>query len=99
MKLNQWLLTSASVVVLLTTPSAFAATSLTKACKSDLKTFGCTAKTDAEAHECLEKNEKQAEKNEGFSAGCYKAHEAFEKKQGKGEKEEHHEHTEKSESH
>lgn len=95
MKTKQAFVASIAVAFLMTAPSTFAA-SLTKACKSDLKKFGCEAKTDSEAHECLEKNEKEGAKNEGFSAKCYKAHEAFEKKMGKEEKEEHHE---ASESH
>jgi hypothetical protein len=76
---------------LVAVPSAFASGKLVKACKEDLAKYSCKASTDHEAHECLEKNEKQGEKNEGFTEACYKAHEAFEKKSGKGEKsEEHH---------
>jgi hypothetical protein len=76
-------------LALLASPAAFAkGSALAKACKSDLKKFGCAASTDAEAHECLEKNEVKDAKHEGFSAKCYKANEAFEKKSGKEEKEE-----------
>lgn len=98
MKAKQGLVGTIALALLIATPSAFA-TNLTKACKSDLKKFGCQAKSDAEAHECLEKNEKEGNKSEGFSKSCYKAHEAYEKKMGKSEKEEHHEHSEANESH
>lgn len=38
-------------------------------------------------HECLEKNENHKKKNDGFSKGCYSAHEAFEAaEQGSGKK-------------
>jgi hypothetical protein len=75
-----------------TGPAAFAKSSaLMKACKGDLKKFGCKAKTDAAAHECLEKNEKEGQKDEGFSHACYEAHENYEKHSGKMEKEEKHE--------
>lgn len=68
--------------------SAMAASSLVKNCQSDLKKFNCAAKNDAEAHECLEKNEQEQQPNEGFSKACYKAHESYEKKIGKGEEHE-----------
>lgn len=80
-----------AVGALVAAPSASAASSLMKACKSDLKKFGCKAKTDAQAFECLEKNEKEGQKNEGFNHACYEAHESYEKKMGKEEKGEHHE--------
>jgi hypothetical protein len=54
-------------------------------CKKDLKKAGCTAKTDAEAHECLEKVEKHDAKDDGFTHACYEAHEAYEKKMSKEE--------------
>lgn len=84
-------LSALAIAALSSGTSAFAASKLMKSCKGDLKKFGCTAKTDAEASACLEKNEKEGEKNEGFSASCYKAHESYEKKMGKEEKNEHHE--------
>src|ERR1700759_5582550 len=98
MKFKTIIVTFLSAAFLMTAPSAFSS-DLTKACKSDLKKFGCKAKTDDEEHERLEKHEKEDAKNEGFSAKCYKAHEAFEKKLGKEEKEEHHEHDNARESH
>lgn len=64
---------------LMSASSTFAGASLVKACKDDLKKFSCNAKTDAKAHECLEKNEKKDEENQGLSSSCYAAHEAFEK--------------------
>ena len=79
-----------AVGTMMAVPSAFAAGSLVKACKGDLKKFGCKVKTDEAAHECLEKNEQKDKPNEGYSKGCYAAHEAFEKKSGKEEKGEEH---------
>ena len=78
-------------------PSAFAKSKLMKACKKDLKKFGCMAKTDDTAFECLEKHEKEGQKNDGFTRSCYKAHESYEKKMGKEEKGEAHEHGETGE--
>ncbi|MGZ3694889.1 MAG: hypothetical protein ACXWQO_11980 [Bdellovibrionota bacterium] len=75
--------------ILLASGSAYA-NHLPKVCAKELKKAGCTAKTDAEAHECLEKAETHDKKNDGFSAKCYKAHEAFEKKTGTEEHEEEH---------
>jgi hypothetical protein len=74
-------------------PSVHAASKLAKACKKDMKKFGCTAKSDADLHECLEQHEDHAKKNDGFSHACYEAHEAYEKASGKMESEEaeHHE--------
>src|SRR3954470_16017413 len=69
---------------------SFAASKLMSACKKDLKKHACKAKTDAEAHECLEKVEKHDAKDDGFTHACYEAHEAFEKASGKEEKNEHH---------
>ena len=60
------------------------------ACKKDLKKHSCKAKTDAEAHECLEKVENHEAKDDGFTHACYEAHEAFEKTAGKEEKNEQH---------
>lgn len=71
-------------------PSAFAAGGMLKACKKELKSFSCEAKTEAAAHECLEQHEAHGKKNDGFSHGCYEAHESYEKKMGKEEKDEEH---------
>jgi hypothetical protein len=98
MKIRQALAASLAAAFLMTAPSAFAS-HLSKACKSDLKKFGCEAKTDQEVHECIEKNEKEGSKKEGLSSKCYKAHESYEKKMGKEEKNEKEEHHEAGESH
>jgi hypothetical protein len=66
-------------------PSAFAAQNLMKACKKELKKFDCSATTEQEAFQCLQQHEKEGAKHEGFSRGCHKAHESYEKKMGKEE--------------
>lgn len=72
-------------------PSAYAASGMLKACKGELKKFGCSAKTEAAAHECLEQHEEHGKKSDGFGHACYEAHESYEKKADKEEKgEEHH---------
>jgi hypothetical protein len=98
MKTRQALVASIAAAFLMAAPTVFAS-NLTQACKSDLKKFGCEAKTDDEAHACLEKNEKEDAKHDGFSSKCYKAHESYEKKMGKEEKNEKEEHHEAGESH
>jgi hypothetical protein len=65
--------------------SAFGASKLMTDCKKELKKFHCKAKTDAEAHQCLEHNEKHGAKDDGFSHACYAANEAFEAQEQKGE--------------
>jgi hypothetical protein len=92
MKLKQvgWMLGIVAVVSFTAVPSAHAAKGVLGACKKELKTFGCAAKTDAQAHECLEKNEKHDAKDDGFSHACSEAHEAYEKKMGSEEAGEHH---------
>jgi hypothetical protein len=80
-----------AVSLMASVPSAFAKGGMMSACKKELKKFGCEAKTEAAAHECLEQHEAHGKKNDGFSHGCYEAHESYEKKMGKEEKgEEHH---------
>ena len=83
MKTTNWILALMAVIGFATSPIASA--SMLKACKKDLKTLGCKAKTEAEVQECLEKNEAHGKKDDGFSHGCYEAHEAYEKKAGKEE--------------
>jgi hypothetical protein len=78
-----------ALAALIAAPGAYAASKLSSACKSDIKKFKCTGKTDAELHECLEKNEQEGKPNEGFTKACYQAHEAYEKANAKSEKEEH----------
>lgn len=58
-----------------------AAPNVLDACKSDLKKFGCNATNAAQAQECIEKNEKEDQKNEGLTKDCYQAHEAFERQE------------------
>lgn len=77
--------------------SAIAASPLVTTCKEDLKKYKCSAKTDAQAHECLEKNEKEGQPDEGFTHTFYEAHEAYEKKMSKKEKNEEHKKNEKEE--
>ncbi len=86
MKMRKLLLGCAATGALIASPAVFAAAKLMDTCKSDLKKFSCAAKTDQEAHACLEKNEKAGQKNEGFTVACYKAHVAYEKQSGKEEK-------------
>lgn len=69
---------------------AFASPSVLEACKADFKNAGCSPTSEAEAHQCLEKYEKEGQKDEGLSHACYEAHERYEKKHGK-EAEHHHE--------
>lgn len=80
-----------AVGFLASAPMAFAKGGMLGSCKKELKKFGCDAKTEAAAHECLEQNEAHDKKNDGFGHRCYEAHESYEKKMGKEEKgEEHH---------
>ena len=81
--------TSILVFGLLSAPAALAAKAAKAkgeltSCKSELKKFGCDAKTDEEAFDCLEKHEKER-KNGGFSHACYEAHEAYESQTGREE--------------
>ena len=88
MKTHKFFLAFLATGSLIAAPSAFAAaTKLTDACKDDITKFNCTATTEDQVHECLEKNEKKGDKTEGFSTPCYKAHVAYEKhNRGKEEK-------------
>jgi hypothetical protein len=76
----------------ISTTSAFESKTLLRACKRDLKKFGCEVETEAQAHECLERNEVEKEKNEGLSRRCQMSHEAYkrriEKEKAKEEAEE-----------
>ncbi|HEY2775227.1 MAG TPA: hypothetical protein VGK20_14360 [Candidatus Binatia bacterium] len=84
MRVERLFLTSivatAVVGVLAAAPAAYATSTLMKSCSDDVKKFGCTAKNDTAVHQCLEKNEKKGETDEGFSSACYKAHESYEKR-------------------
>ncbi|HTL11067.1 MAG TPA: hypothetical protein VL588_01185 [Bdellovibrionota bacterium] len=89
MSLKKLVLGVSAAAALALAPSVFAGSALQKACAPDLKKNRCEAKTDADAHHCLEKNEKRGKPNEGFTKKCYDAHEAYERSSG-GETEEHH---------
>ncbi|MBI3557754.1 MAG: hypothetical protein HY074_15955 [Deltaproteobacteria bacterium] len=89
--MNKLFVAVVAVGSMMAVPSAFAAGGMLKACKGELKKFGCKAKTEADAHECLEQHEAHGKKDDGFKHACYEAHESYEKKMGKEEKgEEHH---------
>ena len=80
------LATLAFPFALLLSVPALAAGELVKACGPDIKKFKCKASSDADAHECLEKNENEGAPNEGFTKKCYDADQAYEKATGKEEK-------------
>jgi hypothetical protein len=84
------ILVSLVAVGLMASVPAFAKGGMLGACKKELKKFACEAKTEADAHECLEKHEAHGKKNDGFGHACYEAHESYEKSMGKEEKGEEH---------
>lgn len=57
-----------------------------QACKAEIKKFGCDAKSETYAYECLNKHKEPYIKDKGFRAQCFKAYLAYEKSSGKGEK-------------
>ena len=83
--MTKTLFSIAAIVTLSLSAPAFAGAKLMSACRKDLKKHHCKAKTDEEAHLCLEKNEKHDAKEDGFTHACYEANEAFEKAEQGGE--------------
>ncbi|HTM46838.1 MAG TPA: hypothetical protein VL137_17905 [Polyangiaceae bacterium] len=82
--------TGVVTVGLLASIPAFAGGGVLDACKAELKQFACNATTEEQAHQCLERHEQHAKKDDGFSHACYEAHEAYEKRMRKMEKGEQH---------
>ncbi len=62
-------------------------------CKADFAKAGCSPANEAEAYSCIERIEKEGQKDEGLTHACYEAHERYEKQKGKHEH--HHEHDDK----
>jgi hypothetical protein len=80
MKASPWFITALALSGLTAGPALAEpqVQTMLEACKSELQKAGCSAKTEAQAHACLEKAEKPGEKNEGFSQVCHQAREYYE---------------------
>jgi len=78
---------------LLALPALAAPPTQLQACKEEFARASCTPKTEADAHECIEKVEKEGQKDEGLTHACYEAHERYEHQHKQAEHHEHHEHS------
>lgn len=85
MKRKLWLVGTLALCSLPATQARAEGASQLKACKEEFKKAGCMPKSAKEAYDCIEKIEKEGEKDEGLSHQCYVAHEAYEKAKGKEE--------------